>query len=479
MASTPKKPKVFISYSWTTPKFRDQVRQWADRLAADGVDIILDQYDLKEGDDKYAYMEKMVTDPSVSHVLMFIDKRYAEKGDARSAGVGTESQIISKEIYQKVVQSKFVPIACELDEKGQPYLPVFASSRIYTDFSSDEAVNKNWESLVRLLHGKPLHEKPQTGNPPAYITEDTKSPSNPATGKFAVFKNAYISGNKGVRMYRQDFLDSCISYVDGLRVRNHASGYSGQDILNLFHRLTPIRNLISDWVLLEGQMQVSEEFNEALSVFLERLLDMREQAATSGTSWDSWTSAHKLFAYETFLYVVAALLKAGAYKTLNGVLMGHYLLTESNSRPGKHVSYTSFYTYCEYINAALLAEKGKEGGFTYHSQAAELLSRSADRTDITFDAIKEADALLQVAAMLRNDRWYPQTHYYWGWGRTAPFFLRAIQHKHFVKLGTVLEIKSGDELRAALDGKESGIKGVHMNGSLEEYISLAKLDTLT
>ena len=112
MASTPKKPKVFISYSWTTPKFRDQVRQWADRLAADGVDIILDQYDLKEGDDKYAYMEKMVTDPSVSHVLMFIDKRYAEKADARSAGVGTESQIISKEIYQKVVQSKFVPIAC-------------------------------------------------------------------------------------------------------------------------------------------------------------------------------------------------------------------------------------------------------------------------------------------------------------------------------------------------------------------------------
>lgn len=55
------------------------MRLWADRLAADGVEIVLDQYDLKEGHDKYAYMESMVTDSSVSHVLMFIDKRYSEK----------------------------------------------------------------------------------------------------------------------------------------------------------------------------------------------------------------------------------------------------------------------------------------------------------------------------------------------------------------------------------------------------------------
>jgi hypothetical protein len=50
---------------------------------------------LKEGHDKYVFMEKMVTDPSVTHVPVICDRIYAEKADARKAGVGTESQIMS------------------------------------------------------------------------------------------------------------------------------------------------------------------------------------------------------------------------------------------------------------------------------------------------------------------------------------------------------------------------------------------------
>lgn len=471
-------PKVFISYSWTTPKFRDQVRQWADRLAADGVEIVLDQYDLKEGHDKYAYMEKMVTDPSMSHVLMFIDKRYTEKADARSAGVGTESQIISKEIYEKVSQSKFVPVVCELDNKGEPYLPIFAGSRIYIDFSSDEAVNKNWESLVRLLHGKPLHEKPQIGKPPSYITSESKGPTIAATGKFAVFRNAYISGQKGTRMYRQDFLDSCARYVDDLRPRSQPDEHSGAAIIARFRQLMPIRNLLVDWVLLEAQTDPSEEFSEALIHFLETLLDLHGRP-NDVSSWNgSWYAAHAIFGYETFLYVVAALLKAGAYQILNSVLMGHYLRTETDSRSSEHVPFSEFYAFCECINDTLLADCGEKQKLKYHSQASALMKRSADRPDLTFDALKEADALANVAALLRNFYWYPQTHYYWGYGKSAPFFLRAIQHKYFSKLGIILAIKGGDELRTTLEGKNANVESIHSNTTLAHFICLDKLDTL-
>jgi SEFIR domain len=123
-------PKVFISYSWTSPGHQATVKQWAERLLADGVEVVLDIFDLKEGHDKYAFMEQMVTDSTVTHVLVMCDKAYAEKADARKAGVGTETQIISKEVYDKVSQSKFIPIACELDEKGNWYLPTFLKSRI-------------------------------------------------------------------------------------------------------------------------------------------------------------------------------------------------------------------------------------------------------------------------------------------------------------------------------------------------------------
>jgi hypothetical protein len=212
-------PKAFISYSWTSQAHQSLVRQWAEQLVADGVDVVLDIYDLKEGNDKFAFMEKMVTDSTVTHVLVICDKTYSEKADARKAGVGTESQIISKEVYDKVEQSKFIPIACEFSDDDNAYLPTFLKSRIWIDFSSPEAVNENWESLIRLIFGKPLHEKPKLGKQPAYITSDIASPPSPAITKFNAFKQALLQNKKGLSIYRRDFLSSCISYADALRIR--------------------------------------------------------------------------------------------------------------------------------------------------------------------------------------------------------------------------------------------------------------------
>lgn len=48
------KPKAFISYSWTDQKHQDFVRQQADRLMSDGVEVVMDVFDLREGHDKYA-----------------------------------------------------------------------------------------------------------------------------------------------------------------------------------------------------------------------------------------------------------------------------------------------------------------------------------------------------------------------------------------------------------------------------------------
>src|ERR1039457_7064826 len=126
----PHLPKVFISYSWTSPGHQERVRQWAERLVQDGIDVVLDVYDLKEGHDKYSFMERMVTDPNVTHVLVVCDKAYSEKADAKKAGVGTESQIISREVYEKVEQSKLIPVVCEFVD-GEPTLPTFFKSRIW------------------------------------------------------------------------------------------------------------------------------------------------------------------------------------------------------------------------------------------------------------------------------------------------------------------------------------------------------------
>ena len=79
--------KVFISYSWSTPEHDDWVLSLAHQLVGDGVDVVLDKWDLKEGQDKFHFMETMVTSPEIDKVLMICDSKYAEKANIRAGGI--------------------------------------------------------------------------------------------------------------------------------------------------------------------------------------------------------------------------------------------------------------------------------------------------------------------------------------------------------------------------------------------------------
>ncbi|MFH1891218.1 MAG: SEFIR domain-containing protein [Candidatus Zixiibacteriota bacterium] len=76
-------PKLFVSYSWTSPDHEAWVLQLSTDLRESGVDVILDKWDLKEGHDAHAFMEKMVTDPEIRKVILVCDKGYVDKTDGR------------------------------------------------------------------------------------------------------------------------------------------------------------------------------------------------------------------------------------------------------------------------------------------------------------------------------------------------------------------------------------------------------------
>src|SRR6476646_7098738 len=85
-----------------------------------------------------------------------VDRGDCDKANGRLGGVGKETQIISAEVYARVVEAKFLPIFCEVSEDGSPLLPTYLKSRRGIDFSSSDKVNENWETLVRDLFDKPL-----------------------------------------------------------------------------------------------------------------------------------------------------------------------------------------------------------------------------------------------------------------------------------------------------------------------------------
>lgn len=474
-------PKAFISYSWTSHGHQALVQQWAEQLVADGIDVVLDVYDLKEGHDKFAFMERMVTDPSVTHVLVICDRLYAEKADARKAGVGTESQIISKEVYEKADQSKFIPIVSELSDTGDPFLPTFLKSRIWLDFSSPEAANANWEGLVRLIFGKPLHEKPTLGKPPAYISHDNASPASPAISKYNALRQAILQGKTGLSIYRRDFLDACTAYADALRVREQPNIESlGATKLEDCAKLKLVRNHIVDWVLLESDVSSSEEFCRALLDLLERLRELKARPPEV-TSWnDYWFEAHSVFVYETFLYIVAALLKTNSFGILREVFTSQYLLPEAERRGATHFeSFAGFWGRSENLQSVLAPQ-----GQRLYSPAAELIKRQADRNDLPFKAVMEAELLALLMAFLTPDAWwYPQTLHYASYGRDFPFFLRATQHKYFEKLAMITGIGEAEELRqAAKEGHKRLVEERWLNSRFEQsawsLMNMDKLDTI-
>ena len=165
MTDAPENTKLFISYAWTSEEHKQWVLRLAEKLVASGVDVKLDQWELKLGHDKNFFMERMLTDPDIRKVLMIFNKDYADKANDRKGGVGTETQIISKEMYENKGQDKFAGAILEKDEKGEPYLPNYYRSRIYLDFSNPNIFEEEFEKLRLWIRDQTLNVKPLLGEP--------------------------------------------------------------------------------------------------------------------------------------------------------------------------------------------------------------------------------------------------------------------------------------------------------------------------
>lgn len=147
-------PKVFISYCSYPEKNKNDANALADRLLSDGIEVIIDIYDLETGADEYLFMEQIVADPTFDRILMLCNKEYTQRANQRIKGVGTEAMIISPEIYQNANQTKFIPLVFEKDENNIPFLPIYLKSKVYLDFSSPNTYNRVYKRLLDTLYGR-------------------------------------------------------------------------------------------------------------------------------------------------------------------------------------------------------------------------------------------------------------------------------------------------------------------------------------
>lgn len=100
--------KIFVSYAWDSEEHKSWVLELATNLRHHGVDAILDQWDVRLGDDLPFFMEQGLTE---SHLVICVcSDKYIAKADGGSGGAGYEKRILAAEILNDRDKRFIIPI---------------------------------------------------------------------------------------------------------------------------------------------------------------------------------------------------------------------------------------------------------------------------------------------------------------------------------------------------------------------------------
>ncbi len=386
-------PHVFISYAWGTDEHQKKVIQFAESLVENGIDVELDKWSLKEGNDTYSFMEQMVNNPQITNVLMLLDKNYSEKANSRKGGVGTETQIISPEIYTKAKQEKFIPIVFERGDDGEVFKPTFLKGLLHFDLSLDESYYSEYQRLVKRLFGIEVLEKPELGNPPEWLTKKDHS-INPRT----LFPKVFSSVSKQEKRYE---IGNAFKAIKEQMFKKIAEfNLNEGNYLDLYTASQEYRNRIA--TLIDSCIWEESLPNEIAS-FFEAAKNERLENLFNNELKD--TLLHECFIYATGLF-----LKMKNYESLAYILNKTYFSKNKNEGP---TSFNLFYQHNEHLDSIVSRRDNKK----YHCGTAQLWLETINLAFLSKSELIATDNLLyNVAVFGKNYNyhwwWFPITYVY-------------------------------------------------------------------
>lgn len=437
-------PKLFVSYSWTSPDHENRVVSLATELRENGVDVILDKWDLREGNDAIAFMEKMVADPSVGKVVMLCDAAYAAKADARSGGVGTEAQIISPEVYANQSQDKFVAVVLERDDQGHPCVPTYYRSRIHIDLSDPSMYTENFEQLLRWVFDRPLYVKPDLGRLPEFLRQE-EALSLGTSSRYRRAIEAIRAGREYALAATEEYLTYLCSQLETLRVDPAADPFD-EAVLASIASFTPYRNEVIDVLLALSLYLNTPDVPPLLHRFFEQLIPFLDspQGTSSYREWDY--DNFRFIVGELFLYAIASLIRYERFDAAASIMETEfYVPGRSSYGRDVMVPFTDLQRYMPSFEARKARLKSNR-----ISLEADLMKERCAGTGLEFRQLMQADFILFMRAALHHadsSGWWPETLVYLGhWSQPFEVFARSKSGRYFERSKRLLGIVSKEEL---------------------------------
>lgn len=157
--------KAFVSYAWDNEEHKNWVYKLASDLRHHGIDVILDQWDARLGNDLSFFMEQGLTN---SHfVLCVCSDKYIEKANGGIGGAGYEKRILAAEMMDGSNKRFIIPIIkgnCQTNK-----LPTFLSGLKYVDFDNG-LYFANYQELLERIYDEDMKKKPPLGCNPFVST---------------------------------------------------------------------------------------------------------------------------------------------------------------------------------------------------------------------------------------------------------------------------------------------------------------------
>ena len=475
-------PKVFISYSRQPEENIIRTQQLAERLTRDGVYVVIDLWDLKDGQDKNSYMEKMVTDPTVDKVLLICSKQYVEKADKRKGGVGIESTIISNELYESVDQVKFIPVIFETDEQGKAYVPVFAKSRIYIDLSSDDIYEEGYDQLLRDIYDKPKFDRPPLGEMPAYLKVDAPAYLKTA-GKVNAVRTAIEKESKRTGTIISDYIDTFLAAIPDYKIKVESS-YNAPKLVEVVETaIDSIQVLKNDFISFITTIAPSEYCTpELFQDFFERLLQTYEDNdidLLEGSDLPSYlTDNFRFFNYELFLSFTAVMINNNRFDVVYEVVRNAFcIVPRQRFRPVEERSFRRFQSYIGTLNRV----KRDITNSRRVSLSADLVKQYT--TILKFQDVVNADILLYYLSLVfpgngyLDTYWYPDLSVYNGFVEIYP---RVVSKRFFNKFKHLFGVEDEEAFKKLISGvQEPNIRdGYHQIPSIQKGLSIDRIATM-
>ena len=397
MKPTIENPKIFISYAWGSEEYQNKVLSFATSLVQDGIDVLFDKWNLKEGNDTYAFMERSVTDPDVTNVLLLLDTIYEEKANARQGGVGTETQIISSEVYNKTEQTKFIPVVFERKIDGGIPKPAYLKQTLHFDLSQEENYDGEYQRLVKRLYGVEIYKKPEIGKKPAWVEKEIAPQVAKRITKYEEIKKLPVENDRAIR-----FKDS----VNVLKSSflEHSFTSEPTDFISMYDEL---QNIKSDYLAL---MRILPYTSQSISFLADSFESIYFEENKNNHNAGSMIKLSLL--HELFIYLVAVCYKNELFKELGYLLNRSYYSGNYNNEI-EH--FRIFYFHNDSLDRAVCARDDKN----YYSGTAAYWMENIDLDTCTKSDFVLADVLcFNVSIFLHQDYrdwyWFPLTYVYRG-----------------------------------------------------------------